>query len=92
MMCLLTGYSRTKLLSIALPELMMTSKESLSTVFDAVLTLAAAHPATKAQVPRNDQTVWDVVVDYRCFNDDGNWIIVATFKESASYIQNSILS
>jgi len=92
MMCLLTGYSRTKLLSIALPELMMTSKESLSTVFDAVLTLAAAHPATKAQVRRNDQTVWDVVVDYRCFNDDGNWIIVATFKESASYIQNSILS
>jgi PAS domain S-box-containing protein len=79
MMCLMTGYSRAELLGLSLAELMTTSKKSLSISFDTAIA-QVAHPAAIEQLHCNDHTICNVLVDYRSFNDDGNWIIVATFN------------
>ncbi|TDK67106.1 response regulator [Sapientia aquatica] len=77
-MCQMSGFNRAELLTLTLPALMVALAQDLAKVFATVIA-HEPHPASAAQLRCKDETLLPVQADYRCMNDDGNAIIVATF-------------
>jgi len=81
-MCRLSGFSRSELNAFSVAELNIGSLDYLTSTFNALIGSFSVYQI-KIELRRKDGSTQPALVDFRTFNDEGKWIIVATFNANS---------